>query len=98
MDNKKLGKFELNKDGAVRHRDFHARWRTQLNGKTCQRRTSRGLQSPDSTTTVKKEILVKKDIHSSRKIAALLSISEADWNLRQTENQSILPTKKGLDG
>ena len=98
MDNKKLGKKDLNKDGAVRHRDFHARWRTQLNGKTSQRRTSRGLLSPDSTTIVKKEILVKKDIHSSRKIAALLSISEADWNLRQTENQSILPTKKELDG
>jgi hypothetical protein len=54
-----------------------------------QRRTIRGLQSPDSTTTVKKEILVKKDIHSSIKIAALLSISQADGNLRQTENQSI---------
>jgi hypothetical protein len=48
-----------------------------------------GLQSPDSTTTVKKQILVKKDIHSSRKIAALLSISQADGNLPQTENQSI---------
>ena len=57
-----------------------------------------GLQSPDFTTTVKKEILVKKDIHSSRKIAALLGISQADGNLRQTENQSLLPTKKGLDG
>ena len=98
MDNKKLGKYDLNKDGAVRDRDFHARWRTQLNGKTCQRRTSRGLQSPDSTTTVKKEILVKKDIHSSRKIAALLSISQPDGNLPKIPNQSILPTKKGLDG
>ena len=51
-----------------------------------------GLQSPDSTTTVKKEI------HSSRKIADLLSISQPDGNLRPTQNQSILPIKKGLDG
>ena len=40
MDNKKVGKNDLNKYGAVRDRDFHARRRTQLNGKTSQCRTS----------------------------------------------------------
>jgi len=33
--------------------------------------------------------MVKKDIHSSRKIADMLSISQADGNLRPTQNQSI---------
>jgi putative transposase len=32
MDNKKVGKNDLNKYCAVRDRDFHARRRTQLNG------------------------------------------------------------------
>ena len=60
--------------------------------------TEPGLQSPDSTITARIRSLVKKDIPNSRKIATLLSISQPDGNLRQRENQSILPTKKGLDG
>jgi len=89
MDHKKLGKYDLNKYGAVRERDFPNAYELNSMARLAQRRTSRGLQSPDSTTAVKKEILVKKDIHSSRKIAALLSISQPDGNLRQTQNQSI---------
>ena len=97
MDNKKLGKYDLNKYGAVRVRDFPNAY--ELNSRARLASAERaGSSISDSTTTVKKEILVKKDIHSSRKTAALLSISQADGNLRPTQNQSILPIKKGLDG
>ena len=89
MDNKKVGKYDLNKYGAVRERDFPNAYELNSMARLACAQNEHDLQSPDSTTTVKKEILVKKDIHSSRKIAALLSISQADGNLRQTENQSI---------
>ena len=89
MDNKKVGKYDLNKYGAVRDRDFPNAYELNSIARQACAQNEHDLQSPDSTTTVKKEILVKKDIHSSRKIAALLSISQPDGNLRQTENQSI---------
>jgi len=37
MDNKKVDRYDLNKYCAVLARDFHARWRTQLNGSTIER-------------------------------------------------------------
>jgi len=89
MDNKKVGKYDLNKYSAVQARDFPNAYELNSIARQACAQNEHDLQSPDSTTTVKKEILVKKDIHSSRKIAALLSISQPDANLRQTENQSI---------
>src|SRR4028118_2395297 len=80
MDNKKLGKYDLNKYvlyGLV----ISPMLTNSTQWQDLPAQNEPGYSISDSTTTVKKEILVKKDIHSSRKIAALLSISQADGNL-----------------
>jgi len=97
MDNKKVGKNDLNKYCAVRDRDFHARRRTQLNGKTCLAHNGHGLLFPDFTITARKIFLVKKSIHNFKEIAARWNTKPVAGNLLTISNQSALPTKKELD-
>jgi hypothetical protein len=73
MDNKKVGKYDLNKYCAVRARDFPNAYELNSMARLACAQNEPGLQSPDSTITVKKDILVKKDIHSSKKIVVGLN-------------------------
>ncbi len=97
MDNKKVGKNDLNKYCAVLARDFPNAY--ELNSMARQACAERAcLLSPDFTITARRVSLAKKDIHNFRKIAALLSTKQLDGNLRTIGNPSILPTRKGLGG
>jgi putative transposase len=55
-----------------------------------------GIESPDSTTTVKKEILVKKDIHSSRKIVVGLNTKRLALPLADNRKTITFTDKKGI--
>jgi len=96
MDSEKIGKNDLSKYCAVLAKEFL--FCDELNCSGLDRRVQkdRGLQSPDSTTTVKRRFPVKKDFRSSRKRTAQSSTRLAVGNWRQTGSLSHSPTSKGL--
>jgi putative transposase len=97
INNKNVGRYDLNKYCALQARDFPIAY--ELNSMARLASAERaGSAISRFSDNCKKGNLVKKDIHSSRKIAALLSTKQQDGNLQKTPNQSTFPTIKGLDG
>jgi putative transposase len=97
MDNKKVGRYDLNKYCAVLARDFP--FADELNSMARQSSAERAWSAISRFyDNCKKGFLVKKVIHSFRKTAALLSTKRVDGSLRTIESQSILSIKKGLEG
>ena len=100
MDNKKVGKYDLNKYCAVLARDFPNAY--ELNSMARQASAERAWSSISRFyDNCKKGIAGKKgypqfqkDCHSVE--YKLLSINQQDGNLPPIGNQSILPTKKEL--
>ncbi len=96
MDGEKIGKNDLSKYCALLAKEFS--FCDELNCSGLDRRVQKdhGLQSPDSTITVRRRFPVKRDFHSSKKTTAQSNIRLAVGNWQQIGNPSPLPTSKGL--
>jgi len=96
MDNKKVGKNDLNKYCAVLARDFPNAY--ELNSMARQASAERAWSSISRFyDNCQKNILGKKGYPQFQRDCRSVEYKTSGWKLADISNQSTLPTKKELD-